>query len=230
MSLAHQSQDSAVGTGVADTLLRAVGGREAFERGFHARSHFPENLARQAIADAVALWEEGSAAATSAGATDEMLASWQAKFVRLWTDYQRSGARVMNWFITGPARFPVERNRKRMEIEHRRGDEFLAHANGAAEWVRRRLRSGEKAALSAQAAAVEHAETEFPGGRLVRNTTLDRIQLVFDGKPGPDIIAELKSRAFRWSPREGAWQRQLTRNGVWAAEAVIARLVSVEAA
>lgn len=209
------------GGNTADMLLTAVGGREAFERSFDARSHFPGRLAQQTIADAVSLWDTGTAAALAAGATEDMLASWQAKFVRLWTDYQRSGARVMNWFITGPARFPVERNRKRMEIERRRGDEFYAHANGAAEWVRRRLRSAEKATLSEQASQIEHAEIEFPGGRLVRNTTLDRIQLVFDGKPEPDVIAELKSRAFRWSPREGAWQRQLTRNGVWAAEAII---------
>lgn len=209
------------GKTTADLLLQAMGGREAFERSFDARSHFPDRLAQRTVADAVSLWDTGTAAAQAAGATDDMLSAWQTKFIRLWTDYQRSGARVMSWFITGPARFPVERNRKRMEIERRRSDEFYAHANGAAEWVRRRLRSAEKTALSEQAAQVEHAATEFPGGRLVRNTTLDRIQLVFDGKPESDVIAELKSRAFRWSPREGAWQRQLTRNGVWAAEAVV---------
>jgi hypothetical protein len=44
------------------------------------------------------------------------------------------------------------------------------------------------------------------------------VQLVFEGRPEPEVIAQLKGRAFRWSPREGAWQRQLTQNGVWAAE------------
>jgi hypothetical protein len=205
-----------------------MGGREQFERGFHARSHYPEKAAARALSDAAILWRDGSDKATAAGATAEMVTEWQAKFTRLWLEYQRSGARVINWFITGPARFPVERNNKRMEVERRRGDELYEHVNGAGDWVRRRLRSAEKAALSAVAAEVDHAEKPFPGGRLVKNTTLDRVQLVFDGRPDAETIALLKSRAFRWSPREGAWQRQLTRNGWWAAEAVIASLPAHE--
>lgn len=212
------------GTAIAEALLSKMGGREVFERSFDARSHYPERAASRAISDAVSLWRDGTAKAAEAGGTPEQLAEWQAKFMRLWLEYQRSGARVMNWFITGPARFPVERNNKRMEVERRRCDELYAHVNGAGDWVRRRLRSAEKAALSAAAAEVAHAERAFPGGRLVKNTTLDRVQLVFDGRPAPETIALLKSRAFRWSPREGAWQRQLTRNGWWAAEAVIAAL------
>jgi hypothetical protein len=218
-----QAKPAAESTVVA-TLLQAMGGRSAFERSFDARTHYPESAAARALTDAAALWEGGSAAIIEAGGSPEMLAEWQARFVRLWVCYQHAGARVMNWFITGPARFPVERNRKRMEIEQRRGDEFTAHAAGAAAWVRRRQRSAEKAAASVAAAEVEHAEVAFPGGRLVRNVPLDRVQLVFDGRPAPEIINELKSRAFRWSPREGAWQRQLTRNGVWAAEAVVASI------
>lgn len=214
---------------IADALLQAMGGREAFARSFDARSHFPEKLAARAISDAASLYEDGTADALKAGASPEMVADWQARFVRLWIAYQHSGARVMNWFITGPARFPVERNRKRMEVEAKRYEEFRTHAMGAAEWVRRRLRSAEKAALSAEASTVEHAETPFPGGRLVKNTTLNRVQLVFDRKPSPEIVAELKSRAFRWSPREGAWQRQLTRNGLWAAEAVVRSISGAEA-
>lgn len=209
---------------ISETLLATMGGRERFERGFDARSHFPTELAARTLADAATLWDVGSGQAIAAGATPEMLAEWQARFVRLWLVYQHSGARVMNWFITGPARFPVERNRKRMETERRRGDEFLSHAQGASAWVARRLRSAQKAALSVEAAQVEHAEAPFPGGHLIRNATLDRVQLVFDGRPSPEVIAQLKSRAFRWSPREGAWQRQLTRNGVWAAEFVVASM------
>jgi hypothetical protein len=219
-------QDSAA----AARLLPAVGGYEQFKRSFDARSHFPERLAERTLEDAVSLFDEGTETLLSAGASPEQVEEWQARFVRLWGAYQHSGARVMNWFITGPANFPVERNRKRMEVEQRRGDEFLRHARGAAEWMRRRARSAEKAALSAQAAEVAHPEKPFPGGRLVQNTTLDRVQLVFDGKPDPETIALLKSRAFRWSPREGAWQRQLTRNGMWAAEAVVAALQSTKEA
>lgn len=204
-----------------ELLLKAVGGRERFANTYNNRSHFPEKVADRAIADAAGLYDAGTATLEAAGLDAEAVAGWQARFVKLWLAYQNAGSRVANWFITGPANFPKARNEKRMEIERRRWDEFYRHATGAEEFARRRARSAERAALSAAAAEVEHKDRAFDGGKLVFNTTLDRIQLVFDGKPDPDTIKELKGRAFRWSPREGAWQRQLTRNGVWAAEAVI---------
>ena len=47
-----------------------------------------------------------------------------------------------------------------------------------------------------------------------------RIQFVFDGKPSDDIRNILKQNGFRWAPSQGAWQRQLTRNGQWSADIV----------
>lgn len=88
-------------------------------------------------------------------------------------------------------------------------------------WLERRHRSAEKAALSEEAAAVDHRTLHFPGVKLVQNETLDRIQLLFDGKPDPETIGKLKGEAFRWSPREGAWQRKNTNNGVQAAYRVL---------
>lgn len=213
----------------ASRLLTAVGGSERFRRSFDARTHFPERTADRALADAAGLMIGGVIKLREGGLDEQGAEIWQDRFVRLWVAYQQAGARVMNWFITGPAGFPVERNRKRMEIERRRWEEFKAHADGAVAWARRRARSAERAELSARGAEVTHPENSFPGGRLVRNTTLDRVQLIFDAKPSPEIVRELKSRAFRWSPREGAWQRQLTRNGLWAAEAVV-KAISASAA
>lgn len=47
-----------------------------------------------------------------------------------------------------------------------------------------------------------------------------RIQFIFDGKPGDEIRNILKQNGFRWAPSQGAWQRQLTRNGRWSADIV----------
>ena len=47
-----------------------------------------------------------------------------------------------------------------------------------------------------------------------------RIQFIFDGKPGDEIRNILKQNGFRWAPSQGAWQRQLTRNGQWSADIV----------
>ncbi len=55
---------------------------------------------------------------------------------------------------------------------------------------------------------------EFDGGRVVVNTTENRLQIIFDGKPDADIRTELKGEGFRWAPSQGAWQRQLTDNAM----------------
>lgn len=50
------------------------------------------------------------------------------------------------------------------------------------------------------------------GVRIVENVDDDRLQLFFDGIPDVDIRTKLKRNGFRWSPRNQAWQRQLTNN------------------
>lgn len=61
---------------------------------------------------------------------------------------------------------------------------------------------------------------KFDGGEVVINTELNRLQIVFEGKPDDDTRAELKSRGFRWAPSQGAWQRQLTDNAIYAAKKI----------
>lgn len=58
---------------------------------------------------------------------------------------------------------------------------------------------------------------EFDGGRVVVNTTENRLQVIFVGKPDADVRTELKGEGFRWAPSQGAWQRQLTDNAMRAA-------------
>lgn len=63
---------------------------------------------------------------------------------------------------------------------------------------------------------------EFQGVcKLVENAEANRVQLIFPGKPSAEIRAKLKRAGFRWSPSEGAWQRQLNNSAVyWARELV----------
>ena len=51
---------------------------------------------------------------------------------------------------------------------------------------------------------------------VIENVELMRLQLVFDGKPSDEIRGTLKKNGFRWSPKQGAWQRQLTANARFA--------------
>ncbi len=59
---------------------------------------------------------------------------------------------------------------------------------------------------------------EFDGGKVEANRQDNRLQIFFDGKPDADTRSELKSSGFRWSPSEGAWQRQLNDNAIYAAD------------
>lgn len=56
----------------------------------------------------------------------------------------------------------------------------------------------------------------------------NRVRLIFDGKPSDDVRALLKSRGFRWSPRAGAWQRQLNNAGRYAAQFVLEKLQALQ--
>jgi hypothetical protein len=52
----------------------------------------------------------------------------------------------------------------------------------------------------------------------------ERIRLHFEERPSAEMIAQLKHAAFKWSPRNEAWQRQLTSNAITATK----RLLGVE--
>lgn len=56
--------------------------------------------------------------------------------------------------------------------------------------------------------------------RVVENTEIMRLQLIFDGKPSDEVRALLKKQGFRWSPKNTAWQRQLTDNARYALQAL----------
>ena len=70
--------------------------------------------------------------------------------------------------------------------------------------------------LEKRAAEPAQEGWEFDGGRVVVNAEMNRLQIVFDGKPDEAIRAELKAEGFRWAPSQKAWQRQLTDNALRA--------------
>lgn len=214
-------------------------------------------------------------------------------------------SRVMSSMIAGPARFPVDRNRKRLETEQKRAEEAhqylgrgikrllraargpidnspeselervrlnltqreeaqeqmkaanvalrkgddaaledlgftaeqiaglkkpdfagrtgfpdykLTNNNAEIRRLRERLKSAEDRMAEAAAGPVE---TERQGVRMVEDATDDRLRLIFDGKPDEEVRNDLKANGFRWSPKNEAWQRQLTDNARAAAKQVL---------
>jgi len=76
--------------------------------------------------------------------------------------------------------------------------------------------------IEARIADIEKRKATAPkdimvnGVRVLENTEAMRLQLFFDGKPAAQIITLLKSHAFKWSPSNMAWQRQLTNNAIYS--------------
>ena len=61
---------------------------------------------------------------------------------------------------------------------------------------------------------------EFNGGKAVANKEKCRLQLFFDEKPDEGKCTTLKRYGFRWVPTEGAWQRLLNDNAIYAADRI----------
>ncbi|MDR1209975.1 MAG: hypothetical protein LBK41_06655, partial [Clostridiales bacterium] len=58
---------------------------------------------------------------------------------------------------------------------------------------------------------------EFEGGRAEANTELNRLQLFFDERTDKDKHSTLRHAGFVYSHTNGAYQRQLNDNAIYAA-------------
>ena len=68
---------------------------------------------------------------------------------------------------------------------------------------------------------MEAENITFNGGEMKINLEINRIQFIFDDIPAEEIRKLLKSNGFKWSPTQGAWQRQRTINAVNATKRLI---------
>lgn len=73
--------------------------------------------------------------------------------------------------------------------------------------------------------AMPEKEEKYTGGVSISHDPDDaRIRVRFPGKPSPEVIKQIKSRGFIWSPTNGAWQRQLNGNGTYATDELMKAL------
>jgi hypothetical protein len=59
---------------------------------------------------------------------------------------------------------------------------------------------------------------------VIENVEENRVQFIFDGKPSAEVRGIMKSHGFRWAPSQGAWQRQMTGNALYAARLALREL------
>ena len=135
-----------------------------------------------------------------------------------------------------------EESAKAFDAKNASGDYFASQPfasyrlqNGNAELRRIQgrideLKSAQSAAEAAKAnpeAAAAETAARYPkveGVEVQENAEEMRVQLRFPGKPDDETRTLLKSYGFRWSPTQGAWQRQLTGNGKYAAKQIMQKL------
>lgn len=107
----------------------------------------------------------------------------------------------------------------------------LSNNNANIRRLRQRLAEVEAAAAQREASGgAETTETEYDGFTVCEDVDMNRVQIIFPGKPDEGTRSLLKSHGFRWAPSVGAWQRQLNANGRWAAQRVVAQLTTDGAA
>jgi hypothetical protein len=126
-------------------------------------------------------------------------------------------SRTASPMITGPARFPVDRNRKAMDAEQKKVTAWL-------EYLPRAKAAARKAVLAAGAPPVvpekPNATVTIGSVEIVTNYEIERVQMFFPGKPEPDKLAALKGAGWNWSPRNKAWQRMITDNTMRSAKRI----------
>lgn len=102
--------------------------------------------------------------------------------------------------------------------QNRRG---FSTTNTRAELRRMQTRLASLAAMKKRGDRAEDVETEAGAVTVKENADMARIQLLFPGKPDEQTRRTLKSHGFRWSPSQGAWQRNLNAAGRYAASRVL---------
>lgn len=115
---------------------------------------------------------------------------------------------------------------KQANVEARKKGEQPPYPSWALSNNRANINAAKKRLASIEVAkgrGTEESEAVVKGERcrVIENAELMRLQLVFDGKPGEEVRAALKHWGFRWSPKNGAWQRQLTGNARFALKQLV---------
>ena len=82
------------------------------------------------------------------------------------------------------------------------------------EWARLKRQTFETATQQ----AAEASDDENSNYRIEYDTQEDRVKIIFNGMPSAQAREWLKKNGFRWSPRNKAWQRQITDNARRAVE------------
>ena len=95
----------------------------------------------------------------------------------------------------------------------------LQNSNGRIKAIRDRLARLEREKSQ------EVKEESFGDIKIVDNTELSRVQIIFPGIPDKEIRTELKRFGFKWAPSQGAWQNYRNRTNLDNAKNIIQKAI-----
>lgn len=201
---------------------------ELATRAHSGTSHVPDTRGKSEVAAYVEHMTEFNTRLAEAADTEERMAEAVAQSERYRENYIKrlsavwsSRSRMMSTMITGPANFPVHRQEKIWRSFENKSTELFA-------WQGRAILAAIKAIKAVGYIAPPKPEGSKTGTEelqvgevlIVVNHDAERVQIVFDGKPTPEVIRELKGAAWNWSPRNSAWQRKITANSINSAKRI----------
>jgi hypothetical protein len=206
-------------------------------RAHSGTSHSPERRGESEVADYVGSIEAFNAKLVALADNKDRMAEavsqaerYRESYIKKLSDIWATRSRMMSTMIAGPANFPVRRQEKVWASFEKKSKEFYA-------WQERALASSIKAIKAVGYVAppkpegVKTGTEELQVGAvlIVVNHDVERVQIVFDGKPAPEVISELKGAAWNWSPRNSAWQRKITNNSIYSAKRIAEKANAVAA-
>jgi hypothetical protein len=142
--------------------------RDVAKAAHSGTSFVPERRAEQERNEYAATLAADYADLARYATTPEKLAILDEEFERYRAGYRaktlahlHSRSRVMSWMITGPSRFPNERNRKRNESADRRLNELLEFRKRALDAIEKTLRPELRPIMAGDDDAVERLEDKL---------------------------------------------------------------------
>jgi hypothetical protein len=85
--------------------------------------------------------------------------------------------------------------------------------------LKKRIAREEK--LSTHRKSTGERAKHFTGGKVIEAHGDNRLRILFEQIPPPDMRKKLKKNGWRWSPKNEAWQRQLTANAWRSANTIL---------
>lgn len=148
---------------------------------------------------------------------EEYREKYKEKYIQVLRSWLFSKSRCYSMMITGPSNFPVHRMQKLNRFEQNKNEAFREFRRRALSGISRKERAK---TIVHNVEGKENVTKEFGEIQVVTNHDIDRVQIIFPGKPAAEDIATLKKSGWNWSPTNKAWQRKLTANAQYSAERI----------